>query len=196
MYSPTITVGISIENDTSTHFHYDPGSSIGVLPSLQMVKRNRNAKNFKIYLQKNYKYYPTNIEKIIDTLDDFHIEDDYGDYVHWSSDQAKQENMDDLFAFFERVGWKLLRNENHIFQSDSGKLALLGVENWGANPRFPKLGDIDKALKGAEDADVKVLMTHDPTHWDKVIIPEKYYQVMAIVFAEVYQMSGKEQEVS
>ena len=81
MFSPTITVGISIENDTSTHFHYDPGSSIGVLPSLQMVKRNRNAKNFKIYLQKNYKYYPTNIEKIIDTLDDFHIEDDYGDYV-------------------------------------------------------------------------------------------------------------------
>ncbi len=28
------------------------------------------------------------------------------------------------------------------------------------------------------------------------IIPEKYYQIMAIVFAEVYQMDGKKQEVS
>jgi predicted MPP superfamily phosphohydrolase len=99
---------------------------------------------------------------------------DYGDYVHWSSEEAKKENMDELYAFFERVGWKLLNNENHVFESASGSLALLGVENWGANPRFPKLGDIDKALKGAENADVKILMTHDPTHWDKVIVPEKY----------------------
>jgi predicted MPP superfamily phosphohydrolase len=94
--------------------------------------------------------------------------------VHWSSEEAKKENMDELYAFFERVGWKLLNNENHVFESASGSLALLGVENWGANPRFPKLGDIDKALKGAENADVKILMTHDPTHWDKVIVPEKY----------------------
>ncbi len=99
---------------------------------------------------------------------------DYGDYVQWSSVEAKQENMDELYAFFDRVGWKLLNNENHIFKSSSGNLALIGVENWGANPRFPKLGDIDKALEGTEKSDAKILMTHDPTHWEKVIIPEGY----------------------
>ena len=99
---------------------------------------------------------------------------DYGDYVHWSSEEAKKENMDQLYAFFDRVGWKLLNNESHVFKSTSGNLALIGVENWGANPRFPKLGDIDKALLGTENSAVKILMTHDPTHWEKVIVPKGY----------------------
>ncbi len=99
---------------------------------------------------------------------------DYGDYVHWSSESAKEKNMEELFAFFDRIGWTLLTNENHIFESPSGKLALAGVENWGANPRFPKLGDIDKALSGTEVADVRILMTHDQTHWEKVVVPGNY----------------------
>jgi predicted MPP superfamily phosphohydrolase len=99
---------------------------------------------------------------------------DYGDYVNWPNKQAKQANMNEMYDLFDRLGWKLLNNSNQIFENGSGKLALLGVENWGANPRFPKLGDINKAMKGAEDADVRILMTHDPTHWEKVIIPEDY----------------------
>lgn len=99
---------------------------------------------------------------------------DYGDYVSWPSEQDKQKNLQDLFDFFDRIGWKLLRNENEVFTSASGKLALVGVENWGANPRFPKYGDIDKALKGTEDSAVRLLMTHDPSHWDEVIIPSNY----------------------
>ncbi|HHL57524.1 MAG TPA: metallophosphoesterase [Bacteroidetes bacterium] len=99
---------------------------------------------------------------------------DYGDYVSWPDRQAKEKNMQDLFAFFDRVGWKLLRNENEVFETDSGKLALIGVENWGANPRFPKHGDIEVAMKGTEHADVRLLMTHDPSHWDKIIVPKNY----------------------
>ena len=99
---------------------------------------------------------------------------DYGNYVTWSSIEAKQENMMQLYNFFEKVGWKLLNNENIIIEKETGNLALIGVENWGANPRFPKYGDIDKALVGAENADVKILMTHDPSHWEKVIIPGGY----------------------
>ena len=97
---------------------------------------------------------------------------DYGDYVKWSSKQAKQANMNEMYDLYDRMGWKLMNNKNQVFENGSGKLALLGVENWGANPRFPRHGDINKAMKGAENADVKILMTHDPTHWDKVIIPE------------------------
>lgn len=99
---------------------------------------------------------------------------DYGDYVSWTTAEAKKENMDELYNLFKRLNWKLLNNANQVFEMDKGKLALLGVENWGANPRFPKYGNIDDAISGTEDADVRILMTHDPTHWDKIIVPEKY----------------------
>ena len=98
---------------------------------------------------------------------------DYGDYVKWPSVQAKQANLTAMYDLFNRMGWKLMSNENQVFENGSGKLALIGVENWGANPRFPKYGDIEKAMEGA-DADVKILMTHDPTHWEEVIVPNKY----------------------
>jgi len=99
---------------------------------------------------------------------------DYGDYVNWPDKVAKQKNMQDLYDLYDRMGWDLLRNENKIFNSEDGDLALIGVENWGANPRFPKHGDIDKALKGAENAKAKVLLSHDPSHWEKIILPKNY----------------------
>lgn len=99
---------------------------------------------------------------------------DYGDYVTWPNKTAKEKNLGDLFKFFDRVGWKLLRNQNEVFETESGKLALIGVENWGASPRFPKYGDIDIAMKGTEDTDVRLLMTHDPSHWGDIIIPDNY----------------------
>ena len=99
---------------------------------------------------------------------------DYGNYVTWPSKAAKQKNMNDLYDFFDKVGWKLLNNENVIITKEAGSIALIGVENWGANPRFPKYGDIDKAMVGTEEADAKILMTHDPSHWEKVIIPGNY----------------------
>ena len=97
---------------------------------------------------------------------------DYGDYVSWPNKQAKQANMNEMYDLYDRMGWKMLNNSNKVFDGADGQLALLGVENWGANPRFPRKGDINNAIKGAENADVRILMTHDPTHWDSVIIPE------------------------
>ncbi len=97
---------------------------------------------------------------------------DYGDYVKWPDAKSKEKNMTDLFSFYERIGWKLLNNENEIFETPEGSLALIGVENWGANPRFPRKGDLVKATKGTENANVKVLLSHDPSHWDKVVLPK------------------------
>jgi len=99
---------------------------------------------------------------------------DYGNYVSWPSDKAKQKNMTQLYEFFDNVGWKLLNNQNELIDTATGQLAIIGVENWGANPRFPKYGDLDKAILGTENADVKILMTHDPSHWDKVVMPGNY----------------------
>jgi hypothetical protein len=99
---------------------------------------------------------------------------DYGNYVSWPTDKAKRQNMTDLYDFYDKIGWKLLNNENITINNSDGSLALIGVENWGHNPRFPQLGDIEKASVGTENADVRVLLTHDPSHWEKVIIPGNY----------------------
>ena len=94
---------------------------------------------------------------------------DYGDYTRWPSKAAKEQNMTDLYSFYDRLGWQLLNDENQVFESDGGNLAVIGVENWGSHGRFPKYGNIEKAIKGTEDAAVKILLSHDPTHWDNII---------------------------
>ncbi len=94
---------------------------------------------------------------------------DYGDYTRWPSVAAKKQNMIDLYDFYDRLGWQLLNNENSVFANEDGKLAVVGVENWGDFGRFPKYGDLDKALDGARDSDVKLLLSHDPSHWDKIV---------------------------
>ncbi len=98
---------------------------------------------------------------------------DYGDYTKWPSVVAKQKNMNDLYDFFHSIGWKLLRNEHQIVEQGEDKIAILGVENWGKNPRFPQLGDITKAKEGiAKDISVKILLSHDPSHWKEVVLPQ------------------------
>lgn len=94
---------------------------------------------------------------------------DYGDYVRWESEEAKKQNLSTLVNKHHEFGWKLLKNENHVIEKNGKKLAIIGVENWGANLRFPKYGKLDEALKGAENADVKLLLSHDPSHWDAQI---------------------------
>ena len=100
---------------------------------------------------------------------------DYGDYVKWPDANTKLQNMEDLYSFYDRIGWKLLKNETEIIKlSEGSELALIGVENWGANPRFPQLGDIDKAIEGTDNSKVKVLLSHDPSHWESVILKGNY----------------------
>ncbi len=97
---------------------------------------------------------------------------DYGDYFYKKDDlQGKQHNYKLMKAVHKKLGWKLLLNENHIIEKDNERLAILGVENWGSELRFPKYGDIDKAKNGCFDSDVKLLLSHDPTHWDAHVLP-------------------------
>ncbi|MFZ4464260.1 MAG: metallophosphoesterase [Bacteroidales bacterium] len=96
---------------------------------------------------------------------------DYGDYTKWPSAAAKQKNMTDLYSFYDSIGWKLLRNEHITIDKNGEKIALIGVENWGKNPRFPQLGDIRKAEEGIENVTVKILLSHDPSHWKEVVLP-------------------------
>jgi len=96
---------------------------------------------------------------------------DYGDYHQWPSPAAKKANMEQLYQMHADLGWDLLRDENRILEINGHKLGILGVENWGAAFRFPRKANLPKATAGTEDCDCKVLMSHDPTHWDAKIRP-------------------------
>lgn len=96
---------------------------------------------------------------------------DYGDYRSWSSEQAKQADVHQLHEMHKYMGWDILLNENRIIQEGQDELAILGLENWGAG-RFSKYGDLPKTYKGTEDIPFKILMSHDPSHWDAQVRPE------------------------
>lgn len=91
---------------------------------------------------------------------------DYGDYVAWPSLEAKQNNLQQLKQIHAGMGWRLLMNEHVVLEKEGQKIALLGIENWGAKGRFPKYGRMQEAYPGTESIPFKILMSHDPSHWD------------------------------
>ena len=97
---------------------------------------------------------------------------DYGDYVYWPSKEAKAANLQKLARIQSEMGWDLLINEHRILEKDGEKIAVIGIENWGAKARFPKYGDLAKAHRGTEEIPVKLLLSHDPSHWLEQVIPE------------------------
>ena len=99
---------------------------------------------------------------------------DYGDYVQWDTPQDKIDNLNSLKAIHAKMGWKLMMNEHLVFERGSDKIALVGIENWGAKAHFPKYGDMKKAYAGLPEKKVpfKILLSHDPSHWDAQVLLE------------------------
>ncbi len=91
---------------------------------------------------------------------------DYGDYVAWPTQDEKKQNLEDLKKVHKDLGWRLLMNEHVVFNRGEEQIALLGIENWGAKGRFPKYGKMHEAYPGTETIPFKILMSHDPSHWD------------------------------
>jgi hypothetical protein len=102
---------------------------------------------------------------------------DYGDYVQWGTKEAKEENMQQLYKVQKDMGWRLLLDENEKITRGADSISLVGVQNWGGG-RFPKYGDLQKASAGLSKDEFKVLLSHDPTHWDlQVKNDEKKYHL-------------------
>ncbi|MCU7552428.1 metallophosphoesterase [Chitinophagaceae bacterium LB-8] len=91
---------------------------------------------------------------------------DYGDYETWSSKEQKVQNLEHVKAIHSEMGWRLLLNEHVVLEKNSERMALIGVENWSAKANFPKYGRLEHAYSGAEEIPFKLLMSHDPSHWD------------------------------
>jgi predicted MPP superfamily phosphohydrolase len=96
---------------------------------------------------------------------------DYGDYHDWGSPAEKQQNLERLKQVHAEMGWRLLMNEHVALEKNGQKIALLGIENWSAKGNFPKYGKMADAHAGTGDYAFKILMSHDPSHWDAEVVP-------------------------
>lgn len=112
---------------------------------------------------------------------------DYGDYHFGKAPSAaKARNLQDVIKTHELMGWDLLMNENRRLKVDGEEIGILGIENWGMG-RFPKYGRMDLAVKNTDDLPVKLLLSHDPSHWRGQIL-EQYPQIDAMFSGHTHGM--------
>lgn len=98
---------------------------------------------------------------------------DYGDYVKWPyHGVSREENLEHLKEVHKQLGWRLMMNEHETIKKGNDEIALIGIENWSAKARFPKHGDMKKAYAGTENYPFKILISHDPSHWETEVVTE------------------------
>lgn len=109
---------------------------------------------------------------------------DYGQYVQWKSDTEMQENFKRLVDIQKKeLGWDLLMDEHRIIEQNGKKLAIIGVQYIGHSMRFGKIGNLTKAYQHAETADVQLLLSHDPSHWDYEVAQDKRFSSIHATFS-------------
>lgn len=92
---------------------------------------------------------------------------DYGAYLDWNSEEEKAENFTEIKDLHRQIDFKLMLNEHVKIKRGNDEIALIGVENWGKH--FGQIGNLDKASEGLSAQDFKVLMSHDPSHWEEIV---------------------------
>lgn len=90
---------------------------------------------------------------------------DYGDYIQWPTQKDRDLNFEKTKEIHPKLGWDLLLNENRIIRKGNSQIRLIGVENWGKGG-FQKYGDLEKSSKNVGKNEFKILLSHDPSHWD------------------------------
>lgn len=99
---------------------------------------------------------------------------DYGDYVAWENEKQKQENLSQLITLQKEMGFDVLLNENRYLMRGDEKIAVIGVENWGRGG-FKKAGDLAKASAGIGPKEFRILLSHDPSHWEERVIQDRHH---------------------
>lgn len=105
---------------------------------------------------------------------------DYGAYGLHKDASAKARNFADIKATHHNMGWNLLLNENRRLRIGNDELAVIGVENWGLDLGF-RHGRLDLAVAGTDDVPIKLLLSHDPSHWRAEVLPQ--YPQIDVMFS-------------
>jgi predicted MPP superfamily phosphohydrolase len=101
---------------------------------------------------------------------------DYGDYMDWDNPQDKKDNFQKVKDIHQKIGFDLLLDEHRYLEKNGQKIALLGVENWGKG--FNQAGDLQRAAAAVDQEDFKILMSHDPSHWEEKVKKDPFnYQL-------------------
>lgn len=95
---------------------------------------------------------------------------DYGDYVPWASPAEKRANLQRLMAHHATMGWTLMNDASHTITRGADQIAVLGVQNWSSHSNFPKHGNLAQAHAASGDAPFKILLSHDPSHWEAQVL--------------------------
>jgi len=98
---------------------------------------------------------------------------DYGDYIKWPTEEAKKNNFSEMLKSQKEMGFQLLLNESRYIEKKDSRLAVIGVENWGKG--FNKKGNLKKAISNIKSSDFKILLSHDPSHWEYEVLKEKMH---------------------
>ena len=98
---------------------------------------------------------------------------DYGDYIKWPTEEEKEDNFSEMLKSQKEMGFKLLLNESRYIEKKDSRLAIIGVENWGKG--FSKKGNLKKAISNIKSDDFKILLSHDPSHWEYEVLKEKMH---------------------
>lgn len=135
------------------------------------------------------------LDDFLSVLSEFHAPDgvysilgnhDYGTYFHWKNRKDEEENLNYLLEQQEAMGWKLLNNEHAILYHKGDSIALIGVENDG-EPPFPQHADLPRAMQGTEGL-FKILLSHNPTHWRREVLPDSDIDLMLSGHTHAMQM--------
>lgn len=119
------------------------------------------------------------LDSYMDVLSQLHAKDgvysvlgnhDYGDYVRWKNREEKQDNFQSLIDKQDKMGWIMLNNTSEKIFRQGDSIAVIGVENWG-EPPFPQHGNLSKAYDNPSDSIFKILLTHNPVHWNAEVVP-------------------------
>ncbi|MFD2147368.1 metallophosphoesterase [Mucilaginibacter antarcticus] len=113
--------------------------------------------------------YISNFSKLRSPYGQFSIlgNHDYGDYIKWDSEAKKQANLERLKQHHKELGFRLLLDENLELEKNGQKISLIGIQNWGRG--FVQVGDLGKAMQGVDPNAFKILLSHDPTHWEEQV---------------------------
>lgn len=106
---------------------------------------------------------------------------DYGDYIRWENQEKKQDNLNRLKQYHKALGWQLLTNENRIVSVNGKQIGIVGVENFSTHMRFPKYGKLKESYAGVENTHLKLLLSHDPSHWSHEVVTA--FKDIAITFS-------------
>ena len=111
---------------------------------------------------------------------------DYCMYYLGNTPEIQARHISELQELERSMGWKMLLNEHIVIDHAGDSLALIGVENDG-EPPFPQYSDLPKALSGLPDGIFKILLSHDPTHWRREVLPRTDIDLMLAGHTHAWQ---------